>query len=234
MLIGIKNLFKKHSVSISGAKGTGKDMLFGNVIARRRSRYYISNTDYMIKRKKFIKLNLDKFMTGNRYDNFIRGTIAPYVYPYPDDIDIYISDCGIYFPSQYNGELNKQFKEFPTFMALSRHLGNCYVHTNCQALNRVWDKIREQSDRFINCRKCIVLGRLVFQHVRIYERRDSAENEIPPFRSTFTMNKDKRERQFQEKCAYDNQHGLIKSKWLIYWNKTNYNTRMFKEMLENG
>lgn len=218
MLIGIKKLFKRHSVAIAGAKGSGKDILFGNVIARSKNKYYISNTDYNIKRKKFIRLNLDKFMTGNRYDNFIRDKISPYVYPYPDNIDIYISDCGIYFPSQYNNELNKKYCEFPTFMSLSRQLGNCFVHTNAQSYNRVWDKIREQSDRFILCKGCIVVGKLVIQRVYVYERRDTFESEIQPFRGKFTLDKEKREREYQERLKYENQHGSIKSKLLVYVN----------------
>lgn len=230
----IVKLFNKHSVAIAGAKGSGKDMLEGNVIARSKRKYYISNLDYQIKRKKFIRLNLEKFAIGNRYDNFIKGQITPYVYPYPDNIDIFISDCGIYFPSQYNNELNRKYPEFPIFMALSRQLGECYVHTNAQSYKRVWDKIREQSDRFILCRGCKVLfGKIVIQRIRIYERRDTFENEIQPFRSRFTLNREKRERQFQERINYENLHGLIKPKLFIYVNKTNYNTRMFKELLEN-
>lgn len=234
MLLGIKRLFNRHSVAIAGPKGSGKDILMGNVIARSKNKYYISNTDYCIKRKKFIRLNLDKFMTGNKYDNFILDKIVPYVYPYPDNIDIYISDCGIYFPSQYNNELNRKYSEFPTFMALSRQLGNCFVHTNAQNYNRVWDKIREQSDRFILCKGCIVIGKLVFQKVYIYERRDTFEAEIQPFRGKLTTDKEKRERQFQERLKYENLHGVIKSKILVYFNKTKYNTRMFKELLEDG
>lgn len=236
-MLGIKKickLFNNHSVAVSGEKGSGKDLLMSNVIARRKSKYYISNTDYNIKGKTFIRLNLNKFMTGNTYIDFINNTIKPYIYPYRDGIDIYISDCGVYFPCQYNNELNRQYKEFPTFMALSRHLGDCYVHTNCQALTRVWDKIREQSSRFILCKGAKVLfKRIVVMKVRVYENRESAEMEVQPFRSTFTMNKDKRERQFQEKTAYLNQHGKITTHFLIFKNKSNYNTRMFKELLEN-
>ena len=47
----ILTLFKKGNVSICGLRGTGKDMLTANVIARRK-RPYISNIDYNIKCKK--------------------------------------------------------------------------------------------------------------------------------------------------------------------------------------
>lgn len=229
-----KKLFDKHSVAISGAKGSGKDMLFGNVIARRKAKYYISNTDYKIRGKRYISLKLDKFMTNNRYDNFIRDKISPYVYPYPDNVDIYIADCGIYFPSQYNGELNRDYKEFPTFMALSRQLGNCFVHTNCQAPNRVWDKIREQSDIYITCLSCKVIGKLVIQRVRLYERYDSYVSQIQPFRGQIKLSKGSRERAFESKLNYENQHGKIVERVLIYKNKTKYDTRLFKTLLEKG
>lgn len=229
-----KKLFDKHSVAISGAKGKGKDMLFGNVIARRKAKYYISNTDYHIPRKHHVKLNLKAFMTENNYNDFIRGKLKPYFYPYSDDIDIYIADCGVYFPAQYNGELNRDYKDFPTFMALSRHLGNCFVHTNCQAPNRVWDKIREQSDVYITCLWCKVIGKYVFQTIRIYERYDSYVNQIQPFRSLGKLGKGNHERENESRLNYVNKHGKIKTKLLIYKNKTKYDTRLFKRLLEQG
>lgn len=229
-----KKLFDKHSVAISGPKGKGKDMLMGNVIARRKAPYYISNTDYCIPKKKHIKLNLNQFMTENRYDNFIRNKIKPYYYPYADNIDIYIADCGIYFPAQYNGELNRDYKDFPTFMALSRHLGNCYVHTNCQAPNRVWDKIREQSDIYITCLSCKVIGKYVFQRIRLYERYDSYVAQIQPFRSMHKLGRGNVERENESHLNYVNTHGRIRDRLLIYKNKTNYDTRLFKTLLEGG
>lgn len=234
----IVRLFNKHSVAVFGPKGTGKDMLTANVIARRKSQYYISNTDYKLKKKVYIPLDLPSFMIGNTYKNFISNKINKYVYPYADNIDIYIADCGVYFPSQYCGELNKEYKEFPSFMALSRHLGEAYVHTNAQNFNRVWDKIREQSDRYINTRHCVCLfGKIVIQQVRIYERYQSALDEIPPFRfigSSLFKNKIERETELKAKQDHLNRYGKIKSRWLIYINKSKYNTRLFKEILENG
>lgn len=230
-----KKLFDKHSVSVSGAKGAGKDMLFANVIARRKAKYYISNTDYCLKRKKWLKLNLQAFMTGNNYNNFIRGQLKFYIHKYPDKVDVYLADCGIYFPAQYNGELNRDYKEFPTFMALSRQLGECYVHTNCQAPNRVWDKIREQSDRFVQCLWCRVLfGKIVIQKIRIYERYDSYVSQIQPFRSAGGISKDRRNSEFEQRVKYINTHGKINERILIYWNKSRYNTRMFRDLLAGG
>lgn len=232
----IIKLFDKHSVSVFGAKGTGKDMLFSNVIARRKHNQYISNLDYHVKNKEFIPLDFDALDLRNNYLNFLSHNVIEYEYPYNDNVDIYISDCGVYFPSQYNGELNKKMPNFPTFMALSRHLGNCYVHTNAQNFNRVWDKIREQSDRYIMTLGCFVIGKLVIQKVRIYERYQTALDNISPFKyvsSHLIPSKEENNTILQQKISHQNSYGKIQERILIYFNKTNYDTRFFKGVLKN-
>lgn len=244
-MIGIKSicrLYKKNSVSVCGKKGRGKDMLTANVIARRAfhplknprgCRYYVSNVDYKVRGCTWIKFDPAVLRVGNNYSSFIEKKVKKYIYPYPDGTDFYISDCGIYFPAQYCGELNRDYKDIPTFMALSRQLGDCYVHTNAQTLNRVWDKIREQSDIYISCQWCKVFGRVVVQCVRIYEKYESALANVPPFRTSmplFNM-----QAQAQVRIARDQyrcQHGKITTKYLVYLNKSKYDTRLFKTILE--
>lgn len=232
-----KKLFDSN-VMIDGERGTGKDMLFSNVIARRRAPYYISPVDYKItnkiRKKRWIRLDLNKLMTNNRYNNFITGNFVRYYYPYKDKIDIYLPDCGVYFPAQYCNELNRDYKDLPTFIALSRHLGECNVHCNTQSLNRVWDKLREQSSTYIHCLSCKVICGYVFQRIRIYERYDSALQRIAPFTAPFTTNKETRSLYNAQRVAYRNQHGFIKEKLLIYKNKSAYNTRYFRDILEKG
>ena len=229
----IVKLYNKNSVSVCGKKGRGKDMLTANVVARRKGKYYISNVDYKVKGKTFIDFNPAKLRTGNTYSDFIERRTKKYIYPYPDGTDIYVSDCGVYFPAQYCNELNRDYKDIPTFMALSRQLGDCYVHTNAQTLNRVWDKIREQSDIYIDCRWCKVLLGFVIQKVRIYERYESAVNAVPPCRIKVPlMNADRKQRALIEREQYLCAHGSIKSKLLIYRNKSKYDTRRFKTILE--
>lgn len=231
----IVKMFNNNSVSICGKKGRGKDMLTANVIARRRKKYYISNVDYKVRKSKWIKFNPALLRIGNTYDTFLRNKIKTYIYPYPDGTDIYISDCGVYFPSQYCGELNRDYKDIPTFMALSRQLGDCYVHTNAQNLNRVWDKIREQSDMYISCQWCKVFGKIVVQKVRVYEKYESAVANVPPCRIKVPLfNNDRRQRAQIEREHYYCTHGKIKTYILIYWNKSKYDTRLFKTILEEG
>ena len=137
---------------------------------------------------------------------------------------------------QYCNELNRDYGYFATFMALSRHLGDCNVHFNAQNLNRVWDKIREQSDQYIMVNGCIVLfGKIVLQKVTLYELYDSALKRVPPFRLRKPfLNSDRRYQWEIQKSQYDIAHGSIQAKILIYWHKSDYNTRFFKEVLENG
>lgn len=230
----IIQLFENNSVSVCGKKGRGKDILIGNVIARRNRKYYISNVDYKVPNSSFIRFNPALLKTGNDYRAFIENKTKTYIYPYPDKTDIYISDCGVYFPSQYNGELNRDYKDIPTFMALSRQLGDCYVHTNAQALNRVWDKIREQSDIYISCQSCAVYGKFVLQRVRIYERYESAIANIPPFdlKMPLFSSPEVKAQYIIQRDKYRMTYGEIKERVLLYFNKSNYDTRIFKTILE--
>lgn len=225
--------FNAGNVCVCGLRGRGKDMLMANVIAR-RGLNYVSNTDYGGNRFPFYPMNYD--CGGNTFEHFLRGDLRYYDYPHEDGTDIYISDAGVYFPSQYCKELNRNFGFFSTFMALSRHLGECNVHFNVQNLNRVWDKIREQSDIYIMCNWCkVFFGKIVLQKVTVYESYESAVNRVPPYRAPHVfMNADRKFSLALDKQKYRIQHGDIRRYTLLYWNRSNYDTRVFKEMLLRG
>lgn len=225
-------LFRTGNVSVCGLKGSGKDMLFANIV-RRRKAPYISNTNYG---GYWIKFQPDQLNPRNNWRDFMSDTIKRYNYPFGDGMDFYIADGGVYMPSQNQGELCKEYSHIPVFMALSRHLGDCNVHYNVQNLNRMWDKIREQSDTYIRCIKCKVLFRkLVIQKVIIYEKYESAVNRVPPFRLRRPwFNRDRMQQWEIQKANYEISHGSVKARTLIYFNKSKYNTRVFKEMLENA
>lgn len=234
----IKKTFAYGNTSVSGLRGRGKDMLFANVIARRKESY-ISNIDYKVDGLEYIPLDYDKLNTYNTYKNLLDGNICPYEYEYPEKVDIYISDCGIYFPSQYCGELNRDYKSLPMFMALSRQLGLCNVHTNSQNLNRVWDKLREQSDLYIVCKWCkVFFGKIVIQRIIIYDKYDSALRDVDPFkplrppllafgekRVLYKVKNEELRRNYRER------NGSVRSHLLVYLNKSNYDTRAFKQIL---
>lgn len=224
--------YKNGSVSVCGMKGRGKDMLQGNVIVRRRLPY-VSNIDYG---GEYIPYDYDAIDVNNNYRNFNSRQINKYEFPYKDGTDIYLSDCGVYFPSQYCNELNKEYKSLPTFIALSRQLGECSVHTNSQYLGRVWDKIREQSDIYVLCRRCWYIKplKLVIQKITIYDKYESALERRLPLKIPLPLfaNKEMKLNREIKLNEYLSSHGEIKSHWLIYRNKSKYNTRQFKEILK--
>lgn len=225
--------FEEGNVSICGLKGRGKDMLMANVVIRRKLPY-ISNMDYGGEHYDLDFKLLD--LGGNTYKDFLNSTVKYYRYPYPDKTDIYISDAGVYFPAQYCNELNRDYKNLPAFAALSRHIGNCAVHTNSQALSRVWDKWREQSDIYILCRRCFYVCGLVFQRITIYDKYQSALDRQQPLRIPLPVfaNKEMKLNRKIQLAQFEAAHGSIKSAWLIYRNKSNYDTRRFKSILEEG
>lgn len=231
----IKKLFNQGNVCVTGLRGRGKDMLMANVIARKKQDY-VSNIDYACFNLAHIPLDLKLLnLGGNKYQDFINGTVKEYHYPYPEGRDVYISDVGVYFPAQYCNELNKQFQEFPYFMALSRQIANANVHINVQNLNRAWDKIREQSDNYIYCRWCIYIPfiRLVIQRVTIYDKYESCLNRVKPFRTSVPLlgSSDAKARVRIEKDKFNQQNGMVKSRTLTYFNKSHYNTRHFKDLM---
>lgn len=226
----IIDFFRSGNVCVCGLRGRGKDMLMANVVVR-RGLPYVSNTDYGGDHIDFDPLNYA--CGGNIYKDFLNGTLKHYVFPHEDGTDIYVSDAGVYFPAQYCKELNKEYGYLSTYVALSRQLGESNFHFNVQNLNRVWDKIREQSDIYVMCNWCRVLfGKVVFQKVTVYEQYESAVARIPPYRPPkVRLNADRKLNIQMEKQRYRTAHGEIKQYRLIYVNKSTYDTRVFKRLL---
>ena len=229
----IIKLFEDGNVCVTGLRGRGKDMLMANVAVRRKLPY-VCNCDYGGER---YVLDLDALACGkNTYRDFLSGNLKYYQFPYPDGTDVYITDCGVYFPSQYCNELNKQYPYMATFPALSRQVGLSNQHINCQNINRIWLQLREQSDQFILCRRCWVIFGLVVQLVRIYDQYESCAHKVRPFpvRVPLFATASTRYSVKLQRATYEANHGMIKDGILIYRNKSNYDTRIFKRMLENG
>ena len=226
------NLFSQGNTCVVGLRGNGKDMLMSNVVVRRKLPY-VANLDYGGDEGLFRPFNPLDYDIKNSYKNFIEGKLTAYEYPHPDGTDIYISDCGVYFPAQYCSELNKLYGGLISFMALSRHLGACNVHINVQNLNRAWDKIREQSDIYIACNRCLVLfGKIVLQSITLYESYDSCVKRVPPFSMKRPLMDKNRQQQWE--LAYEHYrctYGRVQSKILLYINKSTYDTRFFKTLL---
>lgn len=253
----IINATRDGNCAFVGLRGRGKDMLSANCVVRRKEAY-ASNVYYGLGYK-FIPFNPLMLRIGNDYRNFLTNDIKRYVHPFPDGVDFWISDAGVIFPSQYDKELSKLVPDVPTYMALSRQLADANVHFNCQSLTRVWLKIREQCDSYINCDKCIYIPRafyrcfrrvnkklafwlknhaprVVIQRVTVYDKEESCATVREPYliKPPLLANRDLRLRIKTDKLSYTSQYGHINRFWLIYKNKSNYNTRIYKEILENG
>lgn len=225
-------LFSKGNVQLSGMKGRGKDVAFC-IVVNERKKNYISNVQYSDPKKSYKRFDFDSKvweLSGNSYTDLIDGSIKEYVYPYPDGIDYYISDAGIYFPAQYATQLCKKYASAPMFQALSRHLGDCCVHTNTQAINRLWDKIREQGDIFIYMTGCrfIPKTKICLVSCYQYERYESAESHIIPPR--FGLGKESRLARYNFEIA----HGKIKHRWFFARLPYKFDSRRFKRILENN
>lgn len=223
-------MFKSGNVCVTGLRGTGKDLLFGNVIVRRKSDY-VSNLNYG---GKFHEADFSKLDCGkNTYKEFISGNLNYYSYPYPIGSDIYISDCGIYFPSQYCSQLNNQYGYMATYQALSRQVSHNNFHVNAQNLNRVWDKIREQSDMYIRCRACIYIFGLVIQFITIYDKYESAVNRVKPCRVHVPLFNPQAKMQARTHLdTFHNTHGLVRNRVLLYINRSKHDTYYFEKLLK--
>lgn len=236
MIMRLKTIIKMYergNVCVYGRKGSGKDLLQSNVVIR-RNLPYIANIDYG---GKYIPLEINKLDCGkNTYKNFISGKIRRYIYPYADHTDVYISDAGVYFPAQYNSELNRDFGYMATFSALNRQIGEASLHFNVQHLPRVWDKFREQSEQYIYCQWCIYLFGLVIQKVRLYEDYESARQKRRPFaiKAPLMAKKELKLNIEMQRLNYEALYGVIKQGILVYRNKSTYDTRRFKQILEEG
>ncbi len=221
--------FKQGNVCVTGLRGTGKDLLMGNVIARRKKNY-ISNLNYG---GDYTPLILSELDIKNKYSNFITNQVNPYFYPYLLGSDIYISDCGVYLPSQYNNLLNRDLEGLISFQALSRQIAQCNVHINAQNLNRVWDKLREQSDIYIRCVRCIYIFGFVIQSIVIYDKYESCVNRVEPccIHVPLFANKLVKQNARLHIDSYHNSHGSVRRALLIYKNKSKHDTLYFGHLL---
>lgn len=222
--------FKKGNVIVTGMMGEGKDMLFCWVVNKRKENY-ISNAVYSDPRKKYKHIEFSAKvweLANNTYSNFADDKLKHYEYPYPDGVDYYISDAGIYFPSSYQDELKRRYKSATFFQPLARQLGKCRVHINVQNVNRLWDKMREQADHYIMQRGCKVFGKFVFIRGTVYDNYEACEKRLKP--PKFGSGKDGR----SNRVIWEANNGHAKNYWFIFRLPYKYDDRVFKHKLENG
>lgn len=212
--------FEKNNVIVYGKKGKGKDLLFAAVIAKRNKEHF-SNIQY--NEKTDVKGIGYLSVYPNTYENFI----ADRIYVIPKNIsegkDYYLSDGGVYLPSQYDSLLSKKYPSLPIFYALSRHLGNMNVHVNVQNLNRLWIKLREQADTYIRVGGKVSLPGYILLRTRTYENYDDAVKELKPVKKLIKGETLK---------TVESTRGEIVNRWLLIpkrWLK--YDSRYFHRVI---
>lgn len=175
-------MFRAGNVIVAGHKGRGKDLLFQYVISRREKdgEVHASNIKYTDKTN--IRPISYYGLHNNTFKNFISGKYELETKNFVEKEDFYISDVGNALPAQYGKTLEKLYPTFPIVYSLSRHLGDFQIHCNTQNFGRVWDKLREQGDYYIWCEKATVIGRIAFQRFVVYDRYQSAMNNIQPYK----------------------------------------------------
>ena len=171
------NAFENYDTAVYGFRGTGKDVIFAHAINLQAKPHY-SNIWYN-EQSKVTELK-ELHVGGNSYHDFINGNIQKFIPNFEEEQHFYISDAGVYLACQYNKELNTCYGELPIHVALRRHLYNSHVHTNSQALNRVWDKLREQQGCFIHCLKTHDYGAYLVVETITYTHYESALACLPP------------------------------------------------------
>jgi len=219
----IKEKFEDSNIIVYGKKGSGKDLLFQLVINLRKKKHY-SNIEYN-KQTEIIKIK-DLSVDPNTYIGAIEGDFVIVKKIFDERVDTYISDGGIFLPSQYDHNLDKQYPSFPIFYALSRHLYDSNIHINTQNLTRVWKKIREQADGYFKCSGVIPFLGLLILKVRYYDKYETAEANIAPM-PTRWLNK------FSKANAdeYLALHGDIRDMFVIISRKKiHYDARYFHKV----
>ena len=226
----ILRAFERGSVIVTGHKRRGKDMLFSYVV-NRRNKPCLSNMKYSAKTTivDIKELNIEP----NDYRKFIDGSIEHIKKREEwEGQDYYLGDGGIYLPSQHQADLVKQFPTLPLFYAISKQLYDMNIHANVQNLNRLWDKLREHADYYIDCRSCTKLfGRIFRLKCTFYDKYESALQRLEPFGvDRRLLGKDKR--QLALKKQYESTNGTIK-KMTIYFKiaKKHYDTREFHQIV---
>lgn len=224
------SLFKEGNLIVFGKKRKGKDLIFNCVINARKKNCY-SNIQF---NPKFSQVkNILDFDIKNTYENFLNYDIKKLDrkdLPFEDNHDFYISDAGIYLPSQYNNILNKKYSSLPILYALSSQVFDFNIHVNTQGLTRPWDKLREQADYYIKALKTIKIGPFFITKFRVYDKYSSAVDDLRPYPSSLFMKSESK----ANRELYECKNGIIVEKFIIQRKKAiKYDTHAFRKILIN-
>lgn len=219
--------FQEGNVIVFGKKGKGKDCIFNKVIDSRQENCY-SNIQF---NKELCTIKPIKALSvePNTYVDLLEDKVKIIPKTLKEETDFYISDGGIYLPSQYSNALCKLYPSLPIYYALSRHLTNSNIHINTQYLGRVWDKLREQADRYIRADGTKKIFGFLITKYTYYEKYDTAMQGIEPYVATglFTSSESRAERE-KHLATY----GIIANGYIIqHKSKIHYDSRYFHKVM---
>jgi len=216
--------FEYQNCIVFGKKRTGKDLFFQYVINKRNIPNYANQT---YGKKTIVESIKSLSVEPNTFENCIHNKISvvpPTLKPYHD---FYISDGGIFLPCQYNNILNKLYPSFPIYYALSGQIRAMNIHINVQALNRLWDKIREQADYYFKTSFTIKLPFYFAVRVTAYSDYEDALNNLKPLKISLFSNKFEKGMKRVENSA----RGDIRSFWIFMRKKDiKYDTHFFEKV----
>jgi hypothetical protein len=211
----LQNAFDNYDCAVYGFRGSGKDVIFAHTINLKGGKHYSNiyyNDDTEVRDIK------DLHVGGNEYPDFIGGNIRKFEPNFEEGYHFFISDAGVYLGCQYNKELNENYGELPIHLALRRHLYDSHVHTNSQALNRPWDKIREQQGCFIHALGTVDYGDHLIVTAISYTKYESALECMPPPESP-------------DKYHVMKYGEILEHKFKVPVSSLSYDTRHFKTIL---
>mgnify|MGYP003571305811 CR=1 FL=1 len=215
--------FSDGNCIVFGLKGCGKDLIFNKVINSRNINCY-ANIPYN-KELCIVKDIKDFSVNPNTFENILDNNIKLIPKLNKENCDFYISDGGIFLPSQYSNRLIKDYPSLPIYYALNRHLTNSNIHINSQYLGRVWDKLREHAAYYIMAVKTHKIGNYLITKYRLYDNYQSASAKIRPYKiSGLITHSESR----ANKEDFESKHGLVKNLYIIQnKNKVYYDSRYF-------
>lgn len=220
--------FEKGNCVVCGTKGKGKDLIFSYVIRKRKKEYY-SNIQYNHIKSLYNDIKIsDISIYPNTYQNFLNNDIVIVDKKLKEGCDFYISDSGVYLPSQLDSTLHKVYPSLPLTYAIIRHLYNSNIHCNVQRAERLWKALREQSDYFFTATGTINLGIVLITTFRYYDKLESCCKDLRPFKRSLSNEYQKALSEQTRSMYGDIKSGMIiQPIWTVKYDSRAFHNKVF-------
>lgn len=179
---------------------------------------YASNCDFGGDIKEKIKLNVIN-VGDNTNVEVIKGNIKRLEKHSSFEMrPIIIDDAGQYFGNWDEANLKKAFASTPQAVASWRQQYNSHIHFNIQRCGRLWKLLKEQCEVFILARGVIWLPFFAVIKFRYYDKLESAEGMLRPFKAPIG-NKEAKALKVQYECmngTIKDYFTIVPRKWLKF------------------